>query len=359
MDRWVRLHTNFPHHRAGVLRLLACEPEKTAVQNALSKWDAETFEEAAAQAGLVVAMARTFAQWDAHPHGRAVSNPAADRIGTDRRCAAEPLTPGAARLQELRVLELARVLAGPDLRPVACRPWRRCPAGDCGALADVRGRGRGYRPRQALGACGPRHRRRRASVADVARGRGRHGAVLPAGNAGAPRLRSRGGGTAASGHRLCLAVGLWPRGTVGRPPRLRQPGADDERPELRRGRGSRGRYTARAPLPGARPCCRLPGWRSAQSRACCAGPKPAGAGSCGFRWCAPASGCAALAGFADGFACRDPELRGRRRPHRGSTRPATAPARRNTARCRAVGDARAMGATFDAVRLASAGLAAH
>src|SRR5687768_14998967 len=23
--RWVRLHTNFPHHRAGVLRLLGCE----------------------------------------------------------------------------------------------------------------------------------------------------------------------------------------------------------------------------------------------------------------------------------------------------------------------------------------------
>src|SRR6187431_1526226 len=38
--RWVRLHTNFPHHRDGVLKLLGCEHERAAVQRALDGWQA-------------------------------------------------------------------------------------------------------------------------------------------------------------------------------------------------------------------------------------------------------------------------------------------------------------------------------
>ena len=34
--------------------------------------DDQAFEQAAADAGLVVAAARSFAQWDAHPQGRAL-----------------------------------------------------------------------------------------------------------------------------------------------------------------------------------------------------------------------------------------------------------------------------------------------
>ena len=69
---WVRLHTNFPHHRDGVLKLLNCTYDRKAVGDALQGWTAETFEDAAAAAGLVVAKARTFDEWDAHPHSRAV-----------------------------------------------------------------------------------------------------------------------------------------------------------------------------------------------------------------------------------------------------------------------------------------------
>ena len=112
-DRWVRLHTNFPHHRAGVLRLLGCEPDRTAVQTALSKWNAETFENAAAEAGLVVAIARTVVQWDAHAQGRAV--PTLPLITLERIGDAppQPLLPAIRPLAGLRVLELTRVLAGP------------------------------------------------------------------------------------------------------------------------------------------------------------------------------------------------------------------------------------------------------
>jgi crotonobetainyl-CoA:carnitine CoA-transferase CaiB-like acyl-CoA transferase len=39
--RWVRLHTNFPHHRDGVLKLLGCDYSREAVQRALDGWQAE------------------------------------------------------------------------------------------------------------------------------------------------------------------------------------------------------------------------------------------------------------------------------------------------------------------------------
>ncbi len=111
---WVRLHTNFPHHRDGVLRLLGCAYDRKAVATALLGWDAEKFETAATDAGLVVAALRSFAQWDAHPHGCAVANLPAitlERIGD------APPTPlpslGDRPLAGIRALDLTRVLAGP------------------------------------------------------------------------------------------------------------------------------------------------------------------------------------------------------------------------------------------------------
>src|SRR5215831_8175474 len=41
--RFVRLHTNFPHHRAAVCKMLNCEPERQAIGAALMQWDGEAF----------------------------------------------------------------------------------------------------------------------------------------------------------------------------------------------------------------------------------------------------------------------------------------------------------------------------
>src|SRR6187401_1828891 len=42
--RFVRLHTNFRHHRDAVCTVLNCKPERDDVQAALMQWDAEAFE---------------------------------------------------------------------------------------------------------------------------------------------------------------------------------------------------------------------------------------------------------------------------------------------------------------------------
>jgi crotonobetainyl-CoA:carnitine CoA-transferase CaiB-like acyl-CoA transferase len=117
---WVRIHTNFAHHRDGALRLLGLpegnSAERADVQRALRGWNALEFEQAAADAGLVVAALRSFDAWDAHPQGRAVAlQPLLQwtRLGDAPPRPLPPLPPNARPLQGLRVLDLTRILAGP------------------------------------------------------------------------------------------------------------------------------------------------------------------------------------------------------------------------------------------------------
>jgi crotonobetainyl-CoA:carnitine CoA-transferase CaiB-like acyl-CoA transferase len=117
---WVRLHTNFAHHRDGVLRLLGLaagpDTEREAVAAALQKWNAFDFEDAAAQAGLVVAALRSFDEWDRHPQSAAVARDALvaiEKIGDAPPLVLPTLLPEARPLSGLRVLELTRILAGP------------------------------------------------------------------------------------------------------------------------------------------------------------------------------------------------------------------------------------------------------
>ncbi len=123
---WVRIHANFAHHRDGALKFLGCAAgpatERASVNAALQTWRAEDFETAAAQAGLVVAAARDFAAWDAHPQARALATVPTVSItpieGAHDSAAAAPARWSAAAstdapLHGLRVLDLTRILAGP------------------------------------------------------------------------------------------------------------------------------------------------------------------------------------------------------------------------------------------------------
>src|SRR6266404_5801331 len=87
--RWVRLHTNLPHHRG------------------------EALETAAADAGLVVTACRSFAEWDAHPQGRAIARLPPFTIDQIGDAPARPMGAADRPLAGVKVLDLTRIIAGP------------------------------------------------------------------------------------------------------------------------------------------------------------------------------------------------------------------------------------------------------
>ena len=115
--RFVRLHTNFRHHRDAVCKVLNCEAEREKVQAALMQWEAEAFETAAYAEGGVVSMMRSREEWLATPHGKALAEQPVVTIEKIGEAAPKPWpgfgTQGERPLAGLRVLDLSRVIAGP------------------------------------------------------------------------------------------------------------------------------------------------------------------------------------------------------------------------------------------------------
>lgn len=117
-DGWIRLHTNYAHHRAAALRALefpaAEPPDRAAVARAVAGHRAADLEERVVAEGGCAAVMRTAAEWSAHPHGRAVRDeppvavaPAADGVAVPAPRA------GDRPLSGVRILDLTRVIAGP------------------------------------------------------------------------------------------------------------------------------------------------------------------------------------------------------------------------------------------------------
>ncbi|MCS3760776.1 CoA transferase [Bradyrhizobium centrosematis] len=115
--RFVRCHTNFPHHRDAVCKVLACEAERDKVQAALMHWKGEDFETAAYAAGGVVALMRSYDEWSALPQARALAQLPLISIEKIGEAAPKPWPQGSSSndrpLSGLRVLDLSRVIAGP------------------------------------------------------------------------------------------------------------------------------------------------------------------------------------------------------------------------------------------------------
>ncbi len=111
--RFVRLHTNFPHHREAICKLLNCKAERDEVQAALMQWDAEAFETAAYAGGGVVAAMRSHGEWMALPQASALATLPLVSIEKIGEAAPRPWPGGDRPLAGLRVLDLSRVIAGP------------------------------------------------------------------------------------------------------------------------------------------------------------------------------------------------------------------------------------------------------
>jgi len=114
-DGWIRLHTNYPHHRAAALGVLDVPDERDAVAKVVAEWDAVALETAIVTAGGCAAAMHTGAEWHRHEHGRELAG--TPPLVVERLGDGPPLGAQRARddtpLAGLRVLDLTRVIAGP------------------------------------------------------------------------------------------------------------------------------------------------------------------------------------------------------------------------------------------------------
>jgi len=113
-DGWIRLHTNAPHHRAAVERVLGHRLDREATARAVSSWAKTDLEDAIVETGGCAAEMRSIAEWEQHPQGAAVATQAlAHIVATDRGSVPIWAVRNARPLEGVRVLDLTRVLAGP------------------------------------------------------------------------------------------------------------------------------------------------------------------------------------------------------------------------------------------------------
>lgn len=111
-ERHVFLHGNFPHLRAGLLRLLRAD-DAAALPAIVARMDPFEIEARAIEANLCAAAVRTRAEWQATPQAKALTGrPVIEMTQTDGPAANLPAQ-AATALQGIRVLDFTRVIAGP------------------------------------------------------------------------------------------------------------------------------------------------------------------------------------------------------------------------------------------------------
>ena len=297
-DGWARIHANFQHHREGALHLLGLDPataDRHAAKQAMLAWEAQAFEDAAAQAGLVAARLRSFAQWDASEPGRHCSAAPVHHQPHRRRPARRPCRRWR---QERDRWKACACWTSPASSPVrsAAAPWRPTAPTSCWSMRPP-SQHRSHRRHQPG---------KRSALVDLRGGRRRHGRAA-GGRACSCRAtapvrwrswaRCRGRGAAPARHRLCVALRLWTAGCVARPARLRLAGADRHR--LQHGGGGAAGDAAKPLALPMQILDEATGYLIAfgAAAALLRQQREGEAGTCRCRWRRPATGCASLAGW--------------------------------------------------------------
>jgi crotonobetainyl-CoA:carnitine CoA-transferase CaiB-like acyl-CoA transferase len=113
-DAWIRLHTNYTHHRRAVEQVLGAR-DRDAVHAALAGEKAQDVESAIVEAGGAAAVMRDRDEWLASTAGAATAETPAVSVAERTSSEPAPWSPLTAELpfEGVRVLDLTRVIAGP------------------------------------------------------------------------------------------------------------------------------------------------------------------------------------------------------------------------------------------------------
>lgn len=113
--RFVYASAVYPHQSKGWVEFLDCAPTTTAVRAAIHARDAQALEDEANARALTVCIARTPAEWLAHPQGALLAKTPLIDIRKLGNSAPEPWRPGARPLAGVRVLAATHAIAGPTV----------------------------------------------------------------------------------------------------------------------------------------------------------------------------------------------------------------------------------------------------
>lgn len=113
-DGWLRLHTNAPHHRAAMERVLGQHATRQQLAATVAGWEKGRLEQAVVDAGGCAAALRSHSEWQQHEQGQSVSREALieqtlQACGPAPTWRLLPIRP----LLGVRVLDLTRIIAGP------------------------------------------------------------------------------------------------------------------------------------------------------------------------------------------------------------------------------------------------------
>jgi crotonobetainyl-CoA:carnitine CoA-transferase CaiB-like acyl-CoA transferase len=102
----------YPRMLEHMCTFLGCSPDRDRIAKAVSQWDSEELDKAAAEAGVVYAIVRTPEEWAVHPQGKYLADKPLVEIIKIGDSDPEPFTPAARPLSGLRVLAATHVIAG-------------------------------------------------------------------------------------------------------------------------------------------------------------------------------------------------------------------------------------------------------